>query len=93
MPPRWHRLLPHPEQTRLWTDGKRFAVVPAGRRSGKTEISKRRLVIGLPEKKKWSDPRYFAAAPTREQAKRVYWNDLKALVPKRWVKSMRQTCA
>jgi len=88
---RWHELLPHPEQTRLWTEGKRFAVVPAGRRSGKTEISKRRLVISLPEKKKWSDARYFAAAPTREQAKRVYWNDLKALVPKEWVKKIYET--
>jgi len=26
-------------------------------------------------------PRFFAAAPTREQAKRIYWNDLKRLVP------------
>lgn len=31
--------------------------------------------------KPWPDPRWFAAAPTRDQAKRVWWNDLKALVP------------
>jgi hypothetical protein len=30
------------------------------------------------------DPRYFAAAPTRDQAKRIYWDDLKAMVPKEW---------
>ena len=65
MSPKWHVLRHHPEQTRLWNEGKRFAVVPAGRRSGKTEIAKRKLVAGLPEKKKWGDPRYFAAAPTR----------------------------
>jgi hypothetical protein len=27
-------------------------------------------------------PRFFAAAPTREQAKRIYWADLKAMVPR-----------
>lgn len=45
----------------------------------------------MPEKKEWVDPRYFAAAPTREQAKRVYWGDLKALVPKKWVKKVYET--
>ena len=91
MSPKWHVLRHHPEQTRLWNEGKRFAVVPAGRRSGKTEIAKRKLVAGLPEKKKWGDPRYFAAAPTREQAKRVYWNDLKGYVPKKWIKKIYET--
>ena len=28
-----------------------------------------------------TDRRYFAAAPTRDQAKRIYWDDLKRLVP------------
>lgn len=85
MPRRWQRLRPHPEQERLWTEKKRFAVVPAGRRSGKTELAKRRLIACLADRKEWSDPRYFAAAPTREQAKRIFWKDLKALVPPRWV--------
>lgn len=26
-------------------------------------------------------PRFFAGAPTRDQAKRIYWDDLKALIP------------
>jgi len=60
-------------------------VVPAGRRSGKTELAKRRLVTSLPVKKDWPDPRYFAAAPTRMQAKMIFWKDLKALVPESWV--------
>src|SRR3972149_6468791 len=86
LPERWHPLLFHKEQVRLWTEGKRFAVVTAGRRSGKTELAKRRLVMALPEKKHWPDARYFAAAPTRDQAKRIFWNDLKGLVPRRWVR-------
>jgi len=60
-------------------------VVTAGRRSGKTELAKRRLVMTLADKKTWSPPRYFAAAPTRDQAKRIFWADLKALVPSKWV--------
>jgi hypothetical protein len=32
---------------------------------------------------KWLDYRYFAAAPTRDQARAIFWNDLKAMVPKR----------
>lgn len=40
--------------------------------------------MALTERKPWPDPRYFAAAPTREQAKRIFWKDLKALVPRRW---------
>src|SRR3990170_3692177 len=43
------------------------------------------------EKKQWPDPRYFAAAPTREQAKRIFWKDLKALIPKRWIKRVSES--
>jgi hypothetical protein len=60
----------------------RFNVVPAGRRSGKTERAKRKLVYrALSSNTPWN-PRFFAAAPTRDQAKRIFWDDLKALVPK-----------
>lgn len=57
----------------------RFKVVPAGRRSGKTERAKRKL-IGSVLSARTSDERYFAAAPTRDQAKRIFWRDLKAMV-------------
>jgi len=40
----------------------------------------------LPEKKAWPDARYFAAAPTKDQAKRIFWNDFKALIPKHWIR-------
>ena len=57
-------------------NGIRFPVVPAGRRSGKTERAKRFL-----SKQALSNPneKYFAAAPTRDQAKKIWWDDLKAL--------------
>ncbi|MED5492684.1 MAG: terminase family protein [Pseudomonadota bacterium] len=74
---RWYELKPHPIQLALIEavpNGIRFPLVPAGRRSGKTERFKRFLVkqasavIG----------QYFAAAPTHAQAKKIFWDDLKA---------------
>ena len=76
---RWYPLKDHPVQlalNRAVEDGIRFPVVPAGRRSGKTERAKRfisKQAMWLPGE------RYFAAAPTRDQAKKIWWEDLKAL--------------
>jgi hypothetical protein len=83
--PRWTPLIYHKTQAALWTCNKRFVAVVAGRGSGKTEIAKRRLVRFLPVVKPWEDPRYFYAAPTYNQAKRVAWHDLLALIPKAWI--------
>jgi hypothetical protein len=82
---RWAELQPHPEQLRLWNDQTRFKIVPAGRRSGKTELAKRRLAEHLFRKTWHGMPgRYFAAAPTRSQAKRIWWTDLKAMIRPEW---------
>ena len=81
-PKRLYPLRPHAEQTRLKKSKARFKVVPAGRRSGKTERAKRRLAKVAMSPSDWDDPRYFAGAPTRDQAKAIYWNDLKAMIPK-----------
>lgn len=79
---RWYPLKYHPTQADLWLSKHRFNIVPAGRRSGKTEIcGKRKLVLKALMGGKWPDWKGFAAAPTRTQAKRIYWNDLKKLVP------------
>lgn len=83
--PRWYPLKAHPEQMRLLHSNARFKVVPAGRRSGKTERAKRNLIIqALKESSegRWQDYRYFAAAPTRDQARQIFWLDLKAMIPK-----------
>ncbi len=79
---RWYTLRYHPVQSALWNSTARFNVVPAGRRSGKTEIcGKRKLVLKALKGSEFSDCRVFAGAPTRDQAKRIYWADLKKLVP------------
>src|SRR4030065_1077007 len=72
---RWYPLRDHPVQLALVRDKVRFKVVPAGRRSGKTERVKRFVV----REARREPGQYFVAAPTRDQVKRIYWNDLKRL--------------
>lgn len=73
---RWYELKPVPEQIALVKSKARFIVIPAGRRSGKTERAKRRII-----KECGRNPNslYFVAAPTYNQVKKIYWKDLKNL--------------
>ena len=81
---RWKKEAWTPIQREYRDSKARFVVCAAGRRSGKTELSKRKLVKSLrtplthPE---WgyTDHRYGYLAPTREQGKRIAWDDLLAL--------------
>lgn len=76
---RWYKLNEHPVQTALVNavaNGVRFPVVPAGRRSGKTERAKR-FVAKMAMKN--ANEMYFIAAPTRDQVKKIYWSDMKKL--------------
>lgn len=73
---RWYQLKDHEVQLRLIkavSRGVRFPLVPAGRRSGKTERFKRFLV----KQANKVPGQYFAAAPTHDQAKKIFWQDLK----------------
>lgn len=76
---RWYKLKDHPVQLALMravANGVRFPVVPAGRRSGKTERAKR-FVAKMAMKN--AGERYFVAAPTHAQVKKMYWQDMKML--------------
>lgn len=76
---RWYDLIEHPVQRALVNaveNGVRFPIVPAGRRSGKTERAKRfvaRQAMWYPNEK------YFLGAPTYTQAKKIWWDDMKML--------------
>jgi len=72
-------------QLALRDDVVRFKVCNSGRRSGKTERFKRKLVCEAMR----VPGMYFAAAPVRDQAKRLYWRDLKEMVPA-WLKSIKK---
>ena len=88
----WSKLRDHDTQIAAYRSRKRFNVVPAGRRSGKTEIiGKRKQVLRflLCHDKRYpqfyshyADPKFFIAAPTRDQVKGIYWNDVKRLIPR-----------
>jgi hypothetical protein len=88
MPSRWTQLRKHDTQQAYFNTSRRFNIVPPGRRSGKTELAKRKLVLRAMMGTSFEDPRFFAAAPTRDQAKRIYWDDLKRLTPV-WVRAGR----
>ena len=91
-PTRWTKLRIIAEQQAYFTSPHRFNVLPCGRRSGKTELAKRKVVLraltppGEPGGSLFNDPQYFCAAPTRDQAKRIYWEDLKRLIPKKLIR-------
>lgn len=83
--PRWTTLRPHSVQQAYWRSPHRFNTVSAGRRSGKTELAKRKLVTRTMRASNPWQGRFFAAAPTRDQAHRIFWDDLKFLSPKELV--------
>lgn len=85
LPDRWTQLRYHPIQARLWRTRERDVKVCAGRGSGKTEISRRRIVRYLRIKKPWPDPRYFYALPTYGQCMRVAREPILSLIPRNWL--------
>ena len=85
---RWYQLKPLPVQLDLVNDDVRFKVVPAGRRSGKTERAKRYIIKTALRN---ANEAYFVAAPTRDQVKKIYWTDLKRLAPESQVLKFRET--
>ena len=78
---RWYALREHAEQRRLWTSLARFKVAACGRRSGKTEISKRFAVKSAMAPHDVSDYHVLLGSPTWQQSRRVFWRDIKALCP------------
>lgn len=78
----WPRLRYHPEQARRWRSTARFNITAAGRRSGKTVIELRKGVIKAAEFTAADDGWFVFAAPTRDQARGIYWKKLRGLVPR-----------
>ncbi len=81
----WKTLKPHPLQLEYLSCRSRFVVVPAGRRSGKTECAKRRMIRKALSDTGHSDSWYICGAPTHGQAKRIFWRDLKMMIPRKFM--------
>jgi hypothetical protein len=62
-----------PIQRSFLLDTHRFITIPAGRRSRKTLIGKRKILIAALENEGCC---YFMGAPTEDQARSIFWNDL-----------------
>lgn len=77
----WYPLRYHEKQSRLYYSDARFILGPCGRRSGKTEIIRRKGVREGCADTRFDDLKYIFGAPTWDQAKRLFWNKLKKLVP------------
>lgn len=78
----------HEQRMRYITEKKRFKVVSAGRRSGKTWDGKKLIKL-----ESFRDPGlYGLCAPTQDQAKYIFWQDLKDSIPKNfWSKQPNET--
>ena len=75
-------------QGQVFNNKKRFRVLVAGRRFGKSYLSCIELLnaaIARPGET------YFYCAPTYRMAKDIAWKEMKKLVPREWVKSKNET--
>ena len=75
-------------QGQVFNSQKRFRVLVAGRRFGKSYLSCIELIRGAIDR---PGETYFYCAPTYRMAKDIAWKELKKLVPKIWIKSKNET--
>ena len=75
-------------QGEVFNSNKRFRVLVAGRRFGKSYLSCIELLKAAIERK---GETYFYCAPTYRMAKDIAWKTLKRLVPQVWIKSKNES--
>ena len=76
----------HAGQMQVATDEHRYRVICAGRRWGKSVLS-RMIVL------KWALEKvgvYYIVSPTYKQAKSIHWRDLKKEIPQLWVNKVNE---
>ena len=91
----WKPLRYHKVQVAFWLCAiqllARFIVVAAGRRSGKTELALRILIFKALAYTDTDDGLFICAAPTREQAKKIFWKRLLRMIPREFVSRINRT--
>lgn len=68
-------------QKEVFTDTHRFRVICAGRRSGKSTLAQY-IILDWARK---NVGEYWIVNPTYKQGRSIHWNELKKLVPKKWI--------
>lgn len=77
----WKPVHLHAKQLAFYNSKKQYNYIYAGRRSYKTEGARRRMVRRACRFHEYPDGRFFATAPTQQQAEDIHWEDIKMLVP------------
>jgi hypothetical protein len=77
----------HPKQMEVYRSQARYRVVVAGRRWGKTALS-RVLIIKKAQKAK---QKIWYVAPTYKMAKQIMWIDLLDAIPRKWIRKINET--
>lgn len=78
----------HRFQKIVMNDPRRFRVVVAGRRWGKTQVSKISLIKKAAYKR---NQKVWYVAPTYQMARDIMWEDLKASIPRTWIRKINET--
>lgn len=78
----------HQKQFEIFCDKSRFRVVVAGRRFGKTILSKAEILSFAGEN---PGSNVWYVAPTYRMAKQIMWREMIKSIPKRWIKSSNST--
>lgn len=77
----------HPKQMEVYKSKARFRVVVAGRRWGKTALSRVLIITHARVKKR----KIWYVAPTYKMAKNIMWLDLMDAIPKKWIRKVNET--
>ncbi|WP_339118965.1 terminase family protein [Halomonas sp. BMC6] len=77
----------HEKQMEVYASRHRFKVVVAGRRWGKTALSKAMIMRAA----KYPKARIWYIAPTFRMAKQIMWDEMLEMVPKRWIKKINHS--
>lgn len=78
----------HKLQKTVRNDRRRFRVVVAGRRWGKTQLARISIIeaaASMPKRLVWY------VAPTYQMARGILWDELKASIPRAWIKKINET--
>ena len=74
-------------QSQVYRSQSRFKVVVAGRRWGKTVLSRTSMISKARVQKR----RIWYIAPTYRMAKQILWDDLLQAVPRAWIRKVNET--
>jgi hypothetical protein len=76
----------HPSQLEVARDDHRFRILCAGRRWGKSVLSRLETLRWATEQ----EGVYWIVSPTYKQAKSIHWRDIQKEVPKQWIQKKNE---